>query len=359
MPVAEQAAAWVVALDGEQCPGQQRAFEQWLQASELHRSAYEQALQNWLMAAQLRQMPELLDELMPELPMQVSDGLSAGPVAQPHMPARTQTRKQMHMSTTAEQPSAWSSAWTRQVRRAGMLATLAVAVLVGGLLSWSGGDPYTAVLADYRSATGEIRDVQLSDGSTVRLDSASAIAVHYGQDQRRIELLKGRALFLAAPIGAAAAGGRPFVVATDDGRTQALGTQFIVERLGRQTVVTGVEHHIAVGTHGMPLADAVILAPGQSVRYDENGLGPVESIPLAQAQSWEKGMLLFDDAPLQEVLAQLERYQGGRIVLRAEAMAQRHVSASVPAQDIRAGLDAIAAELGLRVQHLPLLTVLY
>lgn len=343
MSLAEQAATWVVAQGGEDwAPGRQRVLEQWLQASPLHRAAYERARENWLMAAQLRRLPELLP------------GPSSGPPRRPraHDAGGPAPLSRMRPHSRQAHP-----AQAGRARRLGLLATLAVVVLVGGLLSWSDGDPYTAVLADHRSTTGEIRDVRLPDGSAVRLDAASAIAVHYDQNERRVELLKGRALFVATP--AAATAGRPFVVATAEGRTRALGTQFMVERRARQTVVTGIEHRVEVSTTDMLPAAAVILAPGQSVRYDARGLGAVEQVPLAQAQSWEKGVLLFDDVPLRDVLAQLQRYQGGRIALRDDAQAQRRISAAVPTQDVGAGLRVIASELGLRVLRLPLLTLLY
>ncbi|KKW67472.1 hypothetical protein AAV94_11555 [Lampropedia cohaerens] len=232
-------------------------------------------------------------------------------------------------------------------------------VLIGGLFAWSDGDPYTAVLADYRSTAGQLREITLADGSVARLDAASAIAVHYDDRLRRIELLKGRALFIATPVDTPAAAGRPFVVTTANGQTQALGTQFIVEQLEEQTIVTGVEHHIAVRAAATPSSAAVILAPGQTVRYDAHGLQQTATVPLAHARAWEQGMLLFDDMPLHEVLAQLQRYTSGRIVLQKGELKPRHISAAVPAADVGAGLQTIASELGLRVVRLPLVTVLY
>lgn len=357
--LAQQAAAWVVVQEGPEWPQHRAAFAQWLQASPLHRTAYTQAHQSWQLARALRDMPQLLAQLAPDT---VDEALRP-PVAeaQQRSPAHAWTRRQSvpRVARGNTEVAVASGAWARRVRRVSLMVALSVVVLVGGLLTWSQGDPYTAIVADYRSAAGQLRDITLPDGSAVRLDAASAIAVHYDDRLRRIELLKGRALFIAAPVQAPAAGGRPFVVATADGQTRALGTQFIVERLEEQTIVTGVEHRIAVNATATPSLTPVILEPGQSVRYDAHGLRQIHTVPLTQARAWEEGMLLFDDMPLHEVLAQLERYKSGRILLQNAELAQRHISAAVPATDVDAGLQTIASELGLRVMRLPLVTLLY
>src|SRR3546814_19462133 len=53
--------------------------------------------------------------------------------------------------------------------------------------------------SDYRTGTGEMRNVTLSDGSSVTLDTGSAIAVNYGDGRRGVRLLAGPAWFDVAP----------------------------------------------------------------------------------------------------------------------------------------------------------------
>src|SRR5262245_4585972 len=45
--------------------------------------------------------------------------------------------------------------------------------------------------ADYMSSTGEVRQLQLADGSTVHLSADSALAVDYSTSMRRVRLLSG------------------------------------------------------------------------------------------------------------------------------------------------------------------------
>ncbi len=95
--------------------------------------------------------------------------------------------------------------------------------------------------ADAVTATGEVRSMALPDGSTALLNTGSAIRLHYTNDERVVDVLAGEVDFtvVANPR-------RPFVVEAAGGRTRALGTEFVVRRLGSGATVTGVVHTIAV-----------------------------------------------------------------------------------------------------------------
>ena len=169
--------------------------------------------------------------------------------------------------------------------------------------------------ADYTTATGEIRTVSLPDGSTAQLDSHTALAIHYGTAERRIVLIDGDAWFKVAPLGATEH--RPFVVEASHGTSTALGTQFMVERdpAGVRTTVT--EHSVRVVTRTPDgLTHSVVVAEGQSVRYGPDGaLDTPQAAPVDAMTAWRSGQLVFDNEPLSEVIARLNRYRRGRIML--------------------------------------------
>src|SRR3546814_11678062 len=77
--------------------------------------------------------------------------------------------------------------------------------------------------SDYRTGTGEMRNVTLSDGSSVTLDTGSAIAVNYGDGRRGVRLLAGRAWFDVAHDER-----HPFTVSAADARVRVTGTAFDV-----------------------------------------------------------------------------------------------------------------------------------
>lgn len=240
--------------------------------------------------------------------------------------------------------------------RAAAALAASLLVLVGATL-WSG-DPLVAIAADHRTAPGERRLVTLSDGSVVELGPASAIALHFDERERRIELLRGVVYVVAAPRR----GGeqRPLLVEAGAGSARALGTEFAV-RLGVEAVeVAVVEHEVVVtagSREGKPAQ--VLLAAGESVRYGEAGVGTVQTANLDQILAWRRNWLVFDRVPLTQAIEELNRYRGRRILIGGSTLPQRQVSGVFDMADPDAVLDTIARELGARTVSSPLVTLLY
>ncbi len=336
-----QAAEWLIAREGETwSAAQEQAWLHWCGTSAAHRAAYAHAERTWAELAGLRLAPELLDTL--EAAAAPDSEGAAGAAARGAQPA------------------------ARRSARRGLWSGLAAAVLATVvLLGWNQADPMLSLAADHRTRVGELRELTLADGSRVHLGADSAIAVHFDVHERRLELLKGEALFDAAPLRNAEPGGerRPFVVIAAQGRTQALGTRFVVERLSSHTLVTGIEHQVAVAVGPAETGDTprqrAVLSPGQAVRYDATGLGTVQPTDIEQATAWRHKMLVFDHTSLTDVVARLNRYEGGRIVVWGKPLAQRPVSGVFPVGDMQSSLQAIADELDAKLLNLPGVSVLY
>ncbi|BBK43560.1 sensor [Allostella vacuolata] len=323
------AAAWAARLGGDPLSdAERRDLDRWLGEASAHRTAFEEARSAWDEMGRLRFAPGALrDDIVP---------LPAGARVSP-------------LPTLGRRRARWP-------RVAAVAACLLV--LVGGLAFWAG-DPVVLVTADYRTAPGEQRLVALSDGSTVALGPASAIAVDYGQSTREVRLLAGLAYFTVAPAG----GGehRPFVVAAARGTARALGTRFMVERLAEEVEITVAEHTVEVALAGPTgVRSTVIVAPGQSVRYGGAGLGAVHKVNVERATAWRRGRLIFDDVPLGEVVAALNRYRHGRILIADRDLASRKVSGVFETEASDAALATVVRDLRISVASLPpLVTVLY
>ncbi|MDH6269595.1 transmembrane sensor [Rhizobium sp. SG_E_25_P2] len=328
-----EAAEWVIRLGGDSPDVQARAsFQRWRSQSVYHAEAFEFAQNTWGDLAGLREAPGLLS----------FDRVSSKPDTE---------RLLAHMSMPrAPRRSLWS--------RAGIAAICLAAVI--GVSSFWYGSPMTMMIADYRTLPGEQRSVTLPDGSVVDLSSASAIALHFSDRERRVELLEGAAYFTAAPK----AGGenRPFVVEGAEGTATALGTQFVVDRLPDAVEVTVVEHEVRVNlTDPDHQTASAILAPGQSVRYSaRSGLGKVQEKDVELAAAWRQGKLVFDRVPLADVVAELNRYRRGRIVIANPTLANRTVSGVFETRDLGRALATITHELGIVSASVPpLVTLLY
>jgi transmembrane sensor len=112
-----------------------------------------------------------------------------------------------------------------------------------GFVAMAGGTAYVlrntsawqAALADYSTATGEIRHVTLSDGTRLTLDTASAVDVRFDAVARLVALRSGTLLASTAPHpdkGGPGGAARPFLVQSPQGTVRALGTRFTVSRDG-------------------------------------------------------------------------------------------------------------------------------
>jgi transmembrane sensor len=163
-------------------------------------------------------------------------------------------------------------------------------------------------LADYRTGTGSQQEINLADGSTIQLNTDTAISVDYSAATRRVTLHGGEAWFKVAPDPQ-----RPFEVAAADGTIRALGTAFDVKNTDHLVTVTVYEHAVRVQLADGEKLDR--LPEGSSLKYDQT-LGNVEShANLAEAGAWHAQQMKFHDQKLHEVVKELNRYRKGGIFI--------------------------------------------
>jgi transmembrane sensor len=294
----DAALAWFVRLRDEQVTaGDRHAFEAWLHADPRHERAWRELEGIW----------GALDAVAPD-----------------HAPAR-------------ERPVAMRFRFRLPPLR--RLAAAAM-VLLGLAAGWQLVPP--GLLADHRSGIGERRTVALADGSQVELAPGSALDVAFSGGRRGVRLLAGEAFFTVAKEA-----GRPFVVEAGAGRVEVLGTAFDVkirDEGGVAVVVT--ENIVAVSANGR---EAVRVGEGEGVSYDGEGVSQPSRADLDLVGAWRQDQLVFHDAPLDAVVAELERYRRGHIQLVGAGLGSRRVTAVFDARNTDAALDTIAHSLGLRV----------
>ena len=202
----------------------------------------------------------------------------------------------------------------------------------------------TAETFEYASARGEVTELQLSDGSGLTLDGDSAVTGRFSDESRSIVLQRGRALFAVAHDPS-----RPFSVTAAGRRVVAVGTRFDVNLVDDGLTVTLLEGRVNVETLDSTRAP-VALAPGQ--QYVERS-GRVEiRTPGAtdeSAISWRKGFVKFDDQPLAEAVAIMNRYSPEQITIRDAGVAALRVSGQFRAGDSQRFAQTLAEMHGLRV----------
>ncbi|GKX41419.1 DUF4880 domain-containing protein [Pectobacterium odoriferum] len=244
---------------------------------------------------------------------------------------------------------------TLPVRRVNRATQWKIAALL--LLGFSFGttwisDGILMLRSDYHAAH-QVKHVTLPDGSAVDMDAGSAISLAYTSQERRVTLLQGSAWFTVAPTTTQEK--RPFLVEAASGTTQALGTQFIVQNSSQATTVGVVEHRVQVTANGQALR----LDEQQAARYTEQGMTRLPGWNSRERGDWRRGLLIFDQQPLAIVIARINQYRAGTIVIPTSALRQRQVSGIFSLNELDGALQTIATELGAKTISLPGVTVLY
>jgi transmembrane sensor len=189
---------------------------------------------------------------------------------------------------------------------------------------------------DLHTAVGERRMVTLEDGTSVTLNTASAIDVRFTEAERLIVLRNGEILVRSSHAPDA----RPLRVRTDDGVLQPLGTLFNVRRHECSTSLSVLEGAVRI-TPASAAGEAQVVNAGGQTRFNTHHVAPVRAADPALS-AWTTGMLLADQMRLDELVAEIARYRKG--LLRVDpAVAALRVSGAFPVADSERALDMLVS----------------
>ncbi|SEO83629.1 FecR family protein [Aquisalimonas asiatica] len=304
----EEAAEWRVQLDDPALPTETReAFRHWLQHHPAHEQAWQAINATWDALAGV-------------------GGPGAGQA----------------LEHTFEEEQRDIRRWLG--RSAGvLLLLLALAPLI-----WlvSGIPSPGHLLADHHTTVGETRTVELSDGSRLILNTATAVDIRFDEQRRQILLRRGEIHLTAAQDDQ-----RPLEVVTDEGRARALGTRFGVRRMDGGGATRVTVQHSRVRVCAVDGSHCRELHRGQQSETDGHRVtAPVSVDPDASA-AWTTGRLVLDDAPVTEVLAELGRHHRGLFRVDHAALRDVRMSGVIPLHDTDQALQALESTLPLRVQR--------
>lgn len=316
--VLNEAAAWFTQLneaDGAARAGLERDFRAWLAADPANAEAFARVTDAWNAIEPHALAPEM-------------------------MALRRDALDEVQNAARAR----WRTG--SSVRSWGAIAAALVCLFCAGVLM-----TMTLVGAGdrYMTAVGERRTVTLADNSRVAIDADSVISVVFEERLRLVRLEKGQAFFDVEKDPT-----RPFVVEAGGRRVVALGTAFNVELLGGELRVTLVEGRVAVRAIGdrTPLT-----LPGSPMPVGVKELKPGEQLTalgrsapriaaatnLAATTSWREGKLIFDDEPLGDALARVQRYSRVRMTLADRKLNAIRISGVFNTGDVNAFVGAVQA----------------
>jgi transmembrane sensor len=205
---------------------------------------------------------------------------------------------------------------------------------------------WSELRSDYRTEPGAQRQIALADHVSVKLNTRTSIALRSIDGQAdRIELIAGELAVATVPETT-----RPVIVAAGDGQTMSTaGTRFNVLYEDHVVCVTCVEGAVQV-TQG---ASSVRLSAGRQTTYSDRGLGQVVAIDPAVVTAWQSGIIIFQSTPVSQVVAEINRYRPGRVILTNPELGRGLFNARIEISRIDQVIGQIAEVFDAHVTLLP------
>ena len=181
----------------------------------------------------------------------------------------------------------------------------------------------------FRTAIGEIRTIDLAEGSSVTLNTETDLSVDLKSGvERNVQLSKGEAFFNVSSDP-----DRPFIVYTEAGLVVVIGTKFSVFKQGGKTLVTVVEGKVGLLKEELEWfgqEPEVVLSDNQQLALEEVNMTEPEKINAERALAWRDKQLFFDGESLGIVVEELNRYFPKKISLASADIGSQLVVAVIP-----------------------------
>lgn len=210
----------------------------------------------------------------------------------------------------------------------------------------------------YVTAVGETRVVHPGDGSSITMNTNSAMVIIYTPQTRDVYLLRGEAGVSAVPDTA-----RPFYLHAGKRVLEAASADFNVRLVTPERLeLTVSDGRVKV----VPVADAMYMpepahvpppiARRESFVYEqefavveprEETVRRLEPPELDARLAWQRGMLVFQGEPLEQALSEADRYTNTEFVLADEALHRAHVSGYFRTGDVDGLLLALRMNYGI------------
>lgn len=318
-----QAAEWVLRMDrGPLAPLEFARFQSWMSRSEFHRQSAERLAKAWGLMDEL----SLLDDLAN------SDDVTA---------LLKYDRQQSSL---------------KLVKALGAVAAL----LIMCVATWTGNQIYTQHKAHYEAvyvtAVGDVRNVDLPDGSIVRVNTNSKIEINFERKVRNVKLVYGEAFFEVAH-----AANRPFLVNVGDRQIKAVGTAFNVRLNSGRVAVTVEEGRVALlssvgispnANHAM--TELTQISAGQYAIFDKlvEKLEIVSARDIQRQLSWRAGMLSFSGEPLSYMIEEVSRYSNLNIEIADDSLREMPIAGYFKVGEVEAMLEVLELMSDVKVERL-------
>lgn len=301
--IAAEAADWVTRhAEPDRPVHQQEAFETWLAADPRHLEAYERISRAWTDIGDLGHLRPMAER-----------------------EPRTMRAVLAHLL----RPPVFAGAFAA-------CAAIIIAVLAAPAIM-----PRPA--PQYATEIAQIEPVRLEDGSVVTLGAQSAIDADFSDASRRqVTLRSGQAFFEIAHNT-----DRPFYVVAGDVSVRVVGTKFDVRQGPEQTIIAVREGVVQVAAGGdspraLRAGDQAIIEHRTTFFVTRPVATEISAVAPENVAAWRDGRLSYNDAPLSELVADINRYYAPGVDLASPAAGDVRITTSFRANEIEGFLDDLS-----------------
>jgi transmembrane sensor len=322
--IEREAAAWLAKRDsGDWGEGEERAFADWQDQSTAHRIAVIRINTIWQKADRLQAL---------------GAGVPRGQIPAPGTWRLSPFLEHGRRSTQPAKPTA-----SRTLKWRALAAALVLGIGAASAY-FAAYDPDS-----YHSAIGAIRAVALADGSTITLNTNTAIHVALTDTERRIDLDRGEAFFEVAKDPR-----RPFIVSAGGKHIIAVGTKFSVFREAADTRVVVTEGQVKVQEvqGGVAVGPVTQIAAGSIAQAGSAGV-LVRHSSVAEAEtymSWRSGYIALRDTELADAVAEFNRYNKKQLVIADPAIADLRIGGNLRATNMEAFVRVLEEGFPVRAE---------
>ena len=199
----------------------------------------------------------------------------------------------------------------------------------------------------YATSLGGRTTIKLTDGSQIELNTSTVVHADITAQHRLVSIGSGEAYFDIVHDAK-----RPFIVEVAGHRITDLSTKFVVRAEKARVELTLVEGRASImSTDANAQAHAAILTPGEVAIATADAISVEQKSPLAVREdlSWRRGLLVFDNAKLSDVVAELNRYNSEKLVVASGDVGRLTIDASVPTDGVQAFTRVVHDVFGLHV----------
>ncbi len=188
----------------------------------------------------------------------------------------------------------------------------------------------------FSTQVGEQLSHVFPDGSTAQLNAETNISYNKSNwEKSRIVELDGEAFFDVKP-------GNTFTIKTTYGSIEVLGTSFNAFARKGKLEVACFEGSVKVRS---TQDEEVVLKKGEYTATENGAIKTPDQFETSKTATWRTGEFYFEDTPLQDVVAELQRQFN--ITINLELTEQRHYTGYFNNNDLEEALQLVFTPMSL------------